>query len=228
VPLLQEVLRANPNQAEADRELGYAYRLAGLLTQSIESAKHARRLDPRLGLDGSAVEAYLYLGQYDDFVAELPAQEANASIEFFRGFAEYHLGRTADAIRDLDRAFELDASLLQTQAGKALSYKLKNDPQKGIALLQEVSAPLIQRGARDAEGLYKIAQAYAQLGDKTAALGMLDASVDGGFFPYPYLLKDPLLASIRSGADYAQIMDKARLRYTKFKARFAPGAPAVN
>ena len=226
VPLLQAALKLNPNYAEALWEMSYAYRFGGLLAESVASAERARRLDPSVKLSSSAINAYLYLGRYDEFLASLPSQGAGAYILFYRGFAEYHLGRNADALRDFDRAYDLDPSFLQTQVGKALSYKLQDDPTHGIALLHEVAEQLLRKGVTDAEGIYKVAQGYAQLGDLPSALSVLDKSVDGGFFPYPYIERDPLLEPIRAAPAYPAILEKARQRYTQFRTRFASDAPA--
>jgi len=40
-----------------------------------------------------------------------------------------------------------------------------------------------------AESHYKVAQAYAVLGDKAAALRVLRKLVEGGFFRSPYFMK---------------------------------------
>ncbi len=63
VPLLKEVLKANPNRAEAHWELGYAYRFGGMLQESVSESELARRLDPEVKLNSSAQNSYLYLGQ---------------------------------------------------------------------------------------------------------------------------------------------------------------------
>jgi tetratricopeptide (TPR) repeat protein len=221
LPILQGALAVNPNHAEANWEMGYAYRFGGLLAASVASAERARQLDPSVKLNSSAINGYLYLGRYDEFLSSLPTHEPSAYIVFYRGFAEYHLGHVMDSQRDFDRAFELDPELLQTQVGKALSYKLKGDISKGLVLLRGVEDQLVGRGVSDAEAIYKVAQAYAQLGDSPAAIRLLEKSVDGGFFCYPYLLKDPLLDPIRTDAEVVRILEKARLRYDAFKARFA-------
>lgn len=225
VPLLQGALKLNQNYAEALWEMSYAYRFGGQLAESVASAERARRLDPSVKLSSSAINGYLYLGRYDEFLASLPSQGAGAYILFYRGFAEYHLGRNAEALRDFDRAYDLDPSFLQTQVGRALSHKLKDDPSNGIALLHEVAEQVLRNGVTDAEGIYKVAQAYAQLGDLPSALSVLDKSVEGGFFPYPYIERDPLLEPIRGSAGYPAILEKARQRYTQFRARFAAAPP---
>jgi DNA-binding winged helix-turn-helix (wHTH) protein/TolB-like protein len=220
IPLLQGALTVNPNHAEAIWELSYAYRFGGLLAQSIASAERARGLDPSVKLNSSAINAYLYLGRYEDFLARLPTRDASGYTTFYRGFAEYHLGRPVEARQDFDRAYELDASLLQTQVGKALSNKLKGDVKAGIAGLRTVEQQFVASGVTDGEAGYKIAQGYAQLGDTSAALRVLEKSVDGGFFCYPYLLRDPMLDPIRNSAEFGRILEKARIRYEAFKLRF--------
>src|SRR5262249_23198232 len=62
VPLLREALRTNPNHAELQWELGYAYRFGGMLNESVQECERARRLDPGVKLNSSALNAYLYLG----------------------------------------------------------------------------------------------------------------------------------------------------------------------
>lgn len=220
VPLLKDALTVNPNHAEAIWELSYAYRFGGLLAQSVASAERARQLDPSVKLTNSAINAYLYLGRYDDFLARLPARDPSGYIVFYRGFAEYHLRRLAEARQDFDRAYELDASLLQTRVGKALSDKIQGNAEDGIAALRTVEQQLVTSGVTDGEATYKIAQGYAQFGDAAAALRVLEKSIDGGFFCYSYFLRDPLLDPIRPSAEFNRILDKARVRYEAFKARF--------
>ena len=72
----------------------------------------------------------------------------------------------------------------------------------------------------DPEGIYKIAQSYAALGDTASALRVLRSSVEGGFFPYPYLVTDPLLEPLRKEAEFAQIVAVSRRRYQAFRERF--------
>ena len=46
VPLLREAVRTNSSHAESHWELGYAYRFAGMLEQSVSECERARQLDP--------------------------------------------------------------------------------------------------------------------------------------------------------------------------------------
>ena len=136
---------------------------------------------------------------------------------FYRGFAEYYQGDWAASAKDLDRAYEMEPSLLQAEVGEALSDGIRHQETKAIALLRETEKKIEERGVRDPEALYKIAQAYAMLGDKASGLRVLARSVDHGFFPYPYLATDPLLGKIRGEKEFAGILEKARIRHEKFR-----------
>jgi DNA-binding winged helix-turn-helix (wHTH) protein/TolB-like protein/Tfp pilus assembly protein PilF len=220
VPLLREALKANANHAEVHWELGYAYRFAGMLPESAAECERARALDPGVKLHTSALNAYLYLGQYERFLASLPTDNSLAFDFFYRGFGEYYKGEWAAATRDFDHAYEMEPALLQAQIGEALSDGIRHQDAKGIALLHEIETKIEQRGVQDPEALYKIAQAYAMLGDKASGLRVLARSIDNGFFPYPYLVADPLLEKVRREREFSRILENARVRHEKFRQTY--------
>ena len=219
VPLLREAIQNSPNNAEAHWELGYAYRFGGMLPQAVTESELARRLDPQVKINSSAMNDYLYLGEYDKFLQSLPVNDS-PYILFYRGFAEYYAGRMQAAATDFNRAFEQDPSLMQATIGKAFSYAISNDNTSGLALLRQTEEKIEKLGVSDAEGIYKVAQAYAVLGDRASSLRMLRRSVEGGFFCYPYFESDPLLNNLRREREFAEIMAQARERHEQFKARF--------
>lgn len=221
VPLLRTALETNPNNAEAHWELGYAYRFGGMLPESIAEAEKARALDPEVKMNSSALNSYFYQGNYDKFIQSLPANDS-VYILFYRGFGEYYKQDFTEAAKYFDRAYGLDPSLLQAQVGKALSDGLAHDDAKGLELLRQTEHMISERGVSDAEGIYKVAQAYAVLGDKASALRVLHNAIEGGFFPYPYFQTDPLLDPIRHEAGFDDLMNQAHQRHEQFKSRFFP------
>jgi DNA-binding winged helix-turn-helix (wHTH) protein/TolB-like protein len=220
VPLLRQALKTNPNKSEIHWELGYAYRFAGMLKESVAEGELARQLDPSVKLNSSALNGYLYLGEYDRFLASLPKTDDVPFIVFYRGFGEYYEKNWQEAENNFDRAYDLDRSVLQAIIGKALSFGLKGQKQKGITILQALEATIRQRGVMDPEAIYKIAQAYAQLGDRAAGLRVLRHSIENGFFPYPYFANDPLLDVLRKEDGFPSLLDAARQRHQAFKTRF--------
>jgi TolB-like protein len=221
VPLLRRALETNRNSASAHWELGYAYRFAGLLEDSVRECERARQIDPSVKITSSAINAYFYLGRYDQWLASLPHSNA-AYILFYRGFGEYYKHDYPRALEDFEHAYENDPALLQAEVGKALAYGIRHETDAGLRLLHSTETKINDRGVTDAEGIYKVAQAYAMLGDRVSAIRMLKQSVDGGFFPYPYFQSDPLLDAVRGMPAFGALMEQARVRYERFKARFAP------
>ncbi len=219
VPLLRAVLKTNPNNAEAHWELGYAYRFGGMLKESVAEAERARQLDPEVKINSSAINTYLYLGEYDKFIRSLPANDS-VYILFYRGLGEYYLGNHTEAVRDFERAFAVAPSLFQAQLGKALSDAVQGQNAEGLSLLRETERRIGERGVTDAEGIYKLGQAYAVLGDKSSALRMLRQSIEGGFFCYSYFVSDPLLRSLHNEPEYTILMNQARQRHLQFQRRF--------
>jgi tetratricopeptide (TPR) repeat protein len=220
VPLLRQALETNPNHAEVHWELGYAYRFAGMLRESVLESEHARRLDPTVKLNSSTLNGHLYLGQYDAFLASLPKTDDFALIAFYRGFGKYYQRDWQEAAAQFDHALELDSSLYQAQIGKSLSLGIRHRPSEGLAILLDVEAKINQRGVSDPEAAYKIAQADAVLGDKVSALRVFKRSIDSGFFPYPYLLTDPLLDNLRNEPEFKHLVEAARRRHQAFVAAF--------
>lgn len=221
VPLLRAALARNHNDASAHWELGYAYRFGGLLVDSVRECELARRIDPSVKIASSAINAYFYQGRYDQWLASLPDNNS-AYILFYRGFGEFYKGDDPHAAAHFDRAYDLDPALLQADIGKALSYHIAHKNAAGIQLLREVESRILDRGVTDAEGIYKVAQAYAVLGDKPAALRLFQQTIQGGFFCYPYFQNDPLLNDLRREPRFTQLMEEARRRSQVFRDRFAP------
>jgi TolB-like protein len=219
VPLLLDALKTNPNYAPAHWELGYAYRFAGMLEESLAECQRARELDPFVKANGSVLNTYLYLGQYEKFLGSLPEPGESSFLLFYRGFGEFYERQMEAASRDFERAYQLDPTLY-TQIGKALNEAIVRRPANGLEILHAAESRIKERGVGDPEALYKIAQAYAFLQDKASALRTLRSSVESGFFSYPYLAADPLLNGVRAEPEFGQILEAAHQRHQAFKSKF--------
>jgi serine/threonine protein kinase/tetratricopeptide (TPR) repeat protein len=219
VPLLRTALQTAPNNAEVHWELGYAYRFAGMLQESVNECERARQLDPQVKISSSEINAYLYLGEYARFLESLPNLDA-AYVLFYRGLGEYYLKHEPPAAREFDRAYILKPDLVQAKIGKALSDSVAGRRDAALDLLRKTQDEMEDRGVGDAETMYKIAQVYAVLGDKPAALHALSHTVEGGFFCSSCFANDPLLAGIREEAEFQRLSDDAQRRHAEFKAQF--------
>lgn len=218
VPLLRDALKTNENNAAAHWELGYAYRFAGMLDESVAECERAREFGPLAGTNGSVLNTYLYLGEYQKFLDSLPVDDSSF-ILFYRGFGKFHEKAFDQASSDFDRAYALEPTLY-TGIGKALSDSIHQRNAEGRELLSELERQIKERGVGDPEASYKIAQAYAVLGDKISAIRVLRTSVEAGFFSYPYIADDPLLNHLRLEPEFTEILKVARQRHDAFKKSF--------
>jgi TolB-like protein/Tfp pilus assembly protein PilF len=219
VPMLRDAVKANGNYAPAHWELGYAYRFAGMLNESVAECENARQIDPLVKANGSVLNSYLYLGEYNKFLQSLPDAGDSSFFLFYRGFGEYYEKDFEHASKDFDRAYELDRSLY-VQIGKALSESIAHRQADGLQILRDLETRITERGVGDPEAAYKIAQAFAVLGDAGSALRMLRRSVESGFFSYPYIATDPLLNGLRREGQFVQVLEVAHRRHEAFKAKF--------
>jgi tetratricopeptide (TPR) repeat protein len=219
IPLLREALGDNSNDAAAHWELGYAYRFAGMLKQSLTECERAREIDPLVNGNGAVLNTYLYLAQYDNFLRSLPSASESGFFRFYRAFGEYYLGRNSLAAEDFTRAYQENPTL-DPGIGKAFADSIAKNTGDGLRTLRELENKIVERGVGDPEATYKIAQAYAVLGDKASAIRNLRSSIEGGFFPYPYFVTDPLLNNLRSAGEFPHLMDTARRRSEAFQKKF--------
>jgi eukaryotic-like serine/threonine-protein kinase len=123
-------------------------------------------------------------------------------------------------VTDFDRSFEMNPALLQAEVGQALSDGIAHDKSKGLAILHTAESKIQERGVGDSEAIYKLAQAYAVLGDTTSALRLLKHSIDNGFFPYPYFVSDPLLDNVRAESEFTELLRSARQRHEAFRKAY--------
>ncbi len=212
IPLLQESIRRNPTDSFAHWYLSEAYRFGGELNQSVSEGELALRLNPNVS-ENLTFNTYLYLGQYRIFLYSLRPDDNSARTVFYRGMAYYYLHDARSAEAEFDRAHEMNAALLHSQIGQALAFALRHDDAQGLRIMGNIE----RSGGDDGEMTYKMAQAYAQLGDPQDSLRMLRRSIDLGFYPYDYFASDPLLAPLRGYGDYAAVMELARERHEAFR-----------
>jgi len=219
VPLLRESLRRNTTDSFAHWYLSEAYRYGGALEKSLAEGELALRLNPRVA-ENLTFNTYLYMGQYGKFLDSLSRAENNARTGFYRGLAYYYLKENREATREFDRAYALNSVLSHARIGRALACALRHQKEQGLGLMKDVE----RSGSDDGEMLYKMAQAYAQLGDPESALRLLHRAIALNFYPYSYFVRDPMLEPVRREPGYAATMELAHQRQQEFLSRTIAGA----
>lgn len=195
-------------------ELSYAYRFVGKLEKSIEAGEKAHQVDPGFFLNASAPNYYLYVGDYEKFKNAVSRRTDSSYVKFYQGFAEYHLQNYEAAKSAFDEAYSLDSNSMQTQIGKAFSFMIAGEKEKARDLLLKIEKRIRANKVSDGEGIYKVAQAFAVLGENAIALQLFDLAVEKGFYCYPYFQKDPLIESLRNDKNFVEIMARSE-RYAE-------------
>lgn len=215
VVALREELSRNPNEPLAHWWLTQAYLYGGMLKESIPEGERALELDPFVNR-GSTFNSYLYAGDYDRFLASLPV-EAGARTTFYRGLCYLYRRDLPLAAGEFERAYLLDPSLLHAKYGKAFLYSIQGNSAAGLRYLSEVER---DNPTSDGEMLYKMAQAYALLDDKSSALRALREAIGHNFYCHACLIRDPLLAPIRGEAEYPALLRQALDLHEAFRERY--------
>jgi DNA-binding winged helix-turn-helix (wHTH) protein/TolB-like protein/Tfp pilus assembly protein PilF len=221
VELLRAALKLNPSHAEAHLWLGQAYRYAGMLNESLQAAQTAMRLDPNTQ-EVSTLNTYLYLGEYDRFLASMPGNVLTARGLFYRGLAEFSKGNALAADRLFAQAIELEPLSSHAQFGQAIRLASQGDAARAKQVLKSIEAQVHP----DGEMQYKLAQAYAVGKDYEGAMRAFARSVRADFVCYDYFLRDPLLSELRQRDDFKALLQESLERHQKLRVKLAPAAAA--
>ena len=117
------------------------------------------------------------------------------------------IGRQSEARSTIDRLTEKAVPRMRDILAAARAL-LDDRPAESVAALDRVVADF-----KDPEGLFYFGRHYAHLREARRALDTLASAVDGGFFCYPALLRDPWLDPIRTEAEFQRILERAETHY---------------
>jgi len=227
--LLQRALRLFPHSANFHQTLGYVYRYAGLLDESIAAYRQAQTLDRGLASlidsDEQIVKALIYKGDNRAALAshakiaayrEAASQPEDHKELFYAGVSHLYLKEYTAAARLFDRAAAIDAASIWSVFGQAYKAAAQGDRTR----LSEHVKKLETLDIVDSERRYRLAHFYALAGQRTPALHNLKKAIEGGFFNYPYINRDPLLAGINGADEFKTLLRGAKRRHENFKRKF--------
>ncbi len=202
-----ELVRRRPENSQAHFFLSYTLRYAGLLEESEKECNTGLLLDPQSVAMRSCAVAFLLHGDY----------------ERARDFLHLDLGSP------FEKALSMDVLLREGKEKEAWEARPATVPDWAgfpvlFAYLEHLPAGEIAAQARamkpvsDPEMNYFAAAHLAYAGQPEAALQMLRAAITNGYCAYPGIESDPLLAGIRSDADFEGVRALARQCRQQFMA----------
>jgi TolB-like protein len=187
-----------------------ACRYCGLLEASVAAYEAARRLDPDIRT--SVTHAYLMLGDYkraiETNVEDPPTINALSLVL---------MGRSREAVTLL-RSLE---SRSVTPVHRLFMVASRTLIEGDLETCRNVTEQLLSVWRpRDPCAIYYAGRQLAFMGDAARALQFLEQAVEGGFYPYRFLGRDPWLDPLRGHRQFDKILQRAQERYRESLAAF--------
>jgi TolB-like protein len=229
VELLQKALNIYPNIPSFYRGLGYIFRYAGLMDESIQFYKLSQRLDSSflnlVSAQSQITKSLIYQKKYKTALAshgkmmhylKQTQQSADEKKLFYGGMIDLYSKRIDRAITLFDSAFDVDKSSVWTTFGQAYKEAALGNDETVLNIAKRLEA----RNIVDGERRYRLVHFYALIGKKEDALRNLKKSIESGFFNFPYISNDPFLDNIRATKEFKNLLAQAKRRHQAFKLRF--------
>ncbi len=214
---IKHLLELNPSSAIGHLSLGYLYRYAGMIDESVAEMRLALSLDTTDIGFRTAGRSFLQAGLYDEAAAAfgiggesdygLTQQAWNLAYQNKPNEARALLARLGDASRD---------DPLWAVAYVGLGAYLEGNPARGLGAVRNLE----EKRPADSEVWYDIARLYCLMGDVEGCVRSFRTSVDMGYVDYPWFAKDTAIDPVRDDPRFQSSMEKARSRHEELKAKF--------
>ena len=222
-------LRSYPNNPLIFDGLGYAFRYAGLLSESAEIYSKASSyfFEPDRVVSSKIYESrgYLYAGNYtksrqkmDETIkyANEEGTELSSYTLFYDGIDYLYNGDDKNAFRRFDETYQIDPLQIFAKYGQIYKLLSLGKYQKALSFIKEIEKVNIH----DGEQTYRQIQFYAQLGQPKKALDKMKLTIERGFFPYPYFVSDKFLDPIRDEPRFSELMKIIKSKHIEFKTLY--------
>jgi serine/threonine protein kinase/Tfp pilus assembly protein PilF len=214
--LARQALKINPNNAWTHFILSYIYRYAGMLNESEQEVEKALTFHPNNPRFRSVGLTYLYLGKYKKALEAFDLDKGSVFALRGKGTTFLREGQRSLAIDCFNRILELEPEGQSGLNVAGIKAYLEGNNEEGLRTTHRWE----QEATYDAETLYGIAINYSLLGDKAGCVRVLRKAVDGGFFNYPFMLRDPFLDPVRDDLEFQRVLAMAKTKHEAFRKRF--------
>ena len=213
---LKRALALQSNLPHAYNRLGSILAHIGLLDHSRAMFERGRPFQPRKAVSPSIVQVYVWNQEYDLARQQLQIWRTESpSNKYALCFAPLPAMMTGDwkeASRLIDEALELMPNEPLIISLRGLLHALTGDADAALdCVTRACSSPKSFGHAHHT--YYQIACTLALTGRRETAFEWLERSVSTGFACWPYFLKDPCLASLRSLPEFEFLITALQAKY---------------
>ena len=216
VELTRQILEVNPNSADAHFSLGYIYRYAGMNEEAILQMEKAISLDPNNQGYRSIITSYFFAGEYEKAIEAAKLFEESAFVLLFQGLAYFNVGMKTEALNCFNRVIRIDPGNRPAISSSLLKAHIEGNYHEALSH----AAQYEQFDFADAEAWYFISFLHGILDDAEACVRCLTRAVEGGFFNYPLMSRDPNLDQVRDDPEFQKVLQRAKKKHLAFKERF--------
>jgi tetratricopeptide (TPR) repeat protein len=213
--MVQKVLAINPNSPDGHFFLGYLYRYAGFLDRAEQEMEKALTLDPNNPRFRSIGITYTYLGKYQQALSGCDIDSASTFSLSWKANIYILAGHSDSARPYLDRVLAIEP---ESRLG-LFCREMKLYIDKRSDLLAAIVRKSEEAGVFDGESWYNLSEQLGRFGDAAGVARTLRKAIDGGFFNYPLMLRDPFFESVRENQEVREVMGRAKEKFEAFKAR---------
>jgi serine/threonine-protein kinase len=214
--LHRKAIALNPSLVEPHQSLGSLYMHIGLLDRALAEYDTALALDPTsVFVPPRIARVHWYQRKYEDSRREFEALANRAnSMAPERALVLNYLGERARALAVLDSTLVARGNPRNYDLQAARAVVLASDGRRDAArdairqaLAGDTAASHFHHAA------YSIAQAYALMGDRDAALEFLRRTAASGMPCYPLFRDDPHLRSLAGDPRFVRFMNELRQQF---------------
>jgi tetratricopeptide (TPR) repeat protein len=216
VEYTRQILKINPGNAEAHFSLGYIYRYAGMNSESVQEIEKAMAIDPENPGFRSIVITYIFAGEPEKSFESSKLFKQGDYILGYQGAALFRMGKEEQAVEYFNRCISMNPDGLQALWVTCMKASIEGNIEMGM----EAAHRFEKVNILDPEPWYHFAGNYGLLGDRDGCVRALQRAVDGGFFNYPFMLKDSFLDSMREDEEFQMVLQEAREKHLSFQKKF--------
>ena len=215
--ITKKMLEINPNDAYAHFALGYIYRYAGMLNESVLEMDKGAAIDPSNPSYNNASLTYYNLGEYEKAHKALDIIDDKSLWATMLKAHIYAKQNQIDSSKKyFKRVLEIDPDHFFGLISQYYLAYFDGNKEECLRILK------IREKDNDTVGepMYYDAAEFALIGDHEGCKRNLQKAIDHGYFNYPLMLNDSYLDSMRDDPEFQEILLEAKLKHEAFKKRF--------